>query len=165
MYVQIVKLIIDLQVIVKTIPWYLLLPLGLFIFNRIREKIATEKLRHMEARNCGFIKELPIVSMTCGSMGKKKTTAITDMALSQEVMFRQKAFQILQNNDIKFPNFPWIAFELELQACMKHRTVYNLATVKEWIEKKRCRYDKHNDSNLQLYGYDIKSTAQSTMMI
>ena len=40
--------------------------------------------------------------MACGSMGKKKTTLITDMVLSQEVMFRQKALEILQNNDMKF---------------------------------------------------------------
>ena len=33
-------------------------------------------LQHHEARNCGFIKELPIVSMSCGSMGKRKTTPI-----------------------------------------------------------------------------------------
>ncbi|MDD3831658.1 MAG: hypothetical protein PHW00_03255 [Clostridia bacterium] len=89
-------------------------------------------------------------------MGKKKTTVITDMALSQEVMFRQKAFEILQKTDMKFPNFPWIEFELELQACMRHRTVYNLATIKEWINKKRCRYNRHNDTKKQLFGYDIK---------
>ena len=62
------------------------------IFYRFRKKIALGKLHRFEARNCGFINELPIVSMTCGSMGKKKTTIITDMALSQEVMFRKKAF-------------------------------------------------------------------------
>ena len=69
------------------------------------------RLRHFEARNCGFINELPIVSMSCGSMGKKKTTLITDMVLSQEAMFRQKALSILQQNDMKFPYFPWIVFE------------------------------------------------------
>jgi hypothetical protein len=156
LYVEIVKLGIDLRVILRSFPWYVLLPLGLLIFDRIRQKAATEKLRHMEARNCGFVKDLPIVSMTCGSMGKKKTTVITDMALSQEVMFRQRAFEILQKNDMKFPNFPWIEFELELQACMSHRTVYNLATVKEWISIKHCRYNRHNDSEKQLYGYDAQ---------
>ncbi|MBR2336652.1 MAG: hypothetical protein IKA61_01760, partial [Clostridia bacterium] len=100
--------------------------------------------------------ELPIVSMSCGSMGKKKTTLITDMALSQEVMFRQKAFDLLQKNDMKFPNFPWICFEQELKACMEHKTVYNLATIKEWIKLKRKRFDKHQNEHLQLYGYDYK---------
>ena len=34
-----------------------------------------------EAKKCGFINVLPIVSMTCGSMGKRKTTMITDLSL------------------------------------------------------------------------------------
>ena len=78
-----------------------------------------------EAKKCGFINALPIVSMTCGSMGKRKTTMITDMALSQEVMFRQKAFEILQKADMKFPYFPWILFEQELQKCMENHTLYH----------------------------------------
>ena len=68
-------------------------------------------------------------------MGKKKTTAITDMALSQEVMFRQKAFDILQKSDMKFPHFPWILFEKAMQAEIESGRVYNLATVKYWVGK------------------------------
>ena len=113
------------------------------------------RLRHFEARNCGFINELPIVSMTCGSMGRKKTTMITDMVLSQEVMFRQRAFEILRDTDMKLPYFPWIAFEDELRACMEHGTVHNLATVKKWVALKRDRYTGNCNADTQLYGYDI----------
>jgi len=154
-YVQIVKFFIDLQVFLGAFPWWMLGSLAYYLFDRFRRGIAQMQLRRMEARNCGFINELPIVSMTCGSMGKKKTTIITDMALSQEVMFRQKAFELLKKNDIKFPYFPWISFEKELRACMEHGTVYNLATVKEWVRLKERRYRKHKNAELQLYGYDI----------
>ena len=82
--------------------------------------------------------------MACGSMGKKKTTLITDMALSQEVMFRQKALKILQDNDLKFPHFPWICFEKELQKCMEH----------DWIRLKRQRFESYGNAERQLYGYD-----------
>ncbi len=151
---QLGKLIVDLNVILRHFPWWTLLFLALWLFNRWRRKIAKEKLQHMEARNCGFINELPIVSLTCGSMGKKKTTMITDMALSQAVMFRQKALSILQENDMKFPCFPWLCFEDELKKCMEHGTVYNLATVKTWVETKQRRFLHHENSDLQLYGYD-----------
>ena len=154
MYVQVVKLFIDLQVLLRTFPWWVLSIVGYILFDRFRRGIALMQLRRMEARNCGFINELPIVSMTCGSMGKKKTTIITDMALSQEVMFRQKAFELLKKNDMKFPYFPWISFEMELRKCMEHGTVYNLATIKEWVRLKEKRYKKHRNSELQLYGYD-----------
>ena len=51
----------------------------------------------------------------------------------------QKALEILQRNDMKFPFFPWIMFEKELQKCMEYGTVYNLATVKVWVGLKRTR--------------------------
>ncbi len=152
---QLGKLLIDVNVIFKYFPWWLLLPFAWLLFNRWRRRTALGRLRHMEAKNCGFINELPIVSITCGSMGKKKTTAITDMALSQSVMFRQKALAILQENDMKFPFFPWVGFEDELHKCMEYGTVYNLATVKAWIALKAERYAKHGRTDLQLYGYDI----------
>ena len=153
-YTQIVKLFIDLQVIVKHVPLWIILIFVWLIFERWRKNLATAKLRRMENANRGFINDLPIVSMTCGSMGKKKTTIITDMALSQEVMFRNIAYGKLQETDMKFPNFGWIAFEMELRKCMEYGTVYNLATVKEWIKVKRARYEKHYNDLLQLYGYD-----------
>lgn len=156
LYVQLAKLCIDLQVLFGSVPtWVLLLAFYLW-FLHFRKTLALARLRHMEARNCGFINELPIVSMTCGSMGKKKTTIITDMTLSQEVMFRQKALDIIQKNDMKFPYFPWISFETELRRCMEYGTVYNLATVKEWVWLKQTRYYKHRNAELQLYGYDTE---------
>ena len=156
LYVQVCKLFIDLQVIFRHFPWWSIVTVCWLLFNRWRKKIALNRLRHFEARNCGFINELPIVSMSCGSMGRKKTTLITDMVLSQEVMFRQKALSILQQNDMKFPYFPWIAFENELRACMEHGTVYNLASVKTWVALKRSRFIKHHNTEWQLYGYDCK---------
>lgn len=155
-YTQFVKLAIDLQPFLRFFPWWSLLILAYVLFEHWRKKFALNKLRKCEAKNCGFINALPIVSMTCGSMGKRKTTMITDMALSQEVMFRQKAFDILQKADMKFPYFPWICFEKELAACIEYGTVYNLATVKEWVNLKRSRFEKHGNPLWQLYGYDCQ---------
>ncbi len=155
LWVQLSKLIIDLQVTLKTVPLWLWLIIGYMVFDTLRHKRARQKLQRFEARNCGFISDLPIVSMTCGSMGKKKTTIITDMALSQAVMFRNKALELLQNNDMKFPYFSWISFEKDLRNCMEYGTVYNLATVKEWVQKKRERFEKNGCPELRLYGYDI----------
>ena len=153
-YTQIVKLVRDLQPFFRFFPWWGLIIIAYVLFGRFRKKIAVNRLRHFEAKNCGFINDLPIVTMACGSMGKKKTTLITDMTLSQAVMFRQKALEILQNADMKFPYFPWICFEKELQKCMEYHTVYNLATAKEWVAKKRNRYEKHGSATGQLYFYD-----------
>ncbi|MCD7729844.1 MAG: hypothetical protein LUI60_08080, partial [Clostridia bacterium] len=147
-YVQLCKLIIDLQAVLKHFPWHTLFTIAWLLFCRWRKKLAKNKLRHLEAKNCGFINELPIVSIACGSMGKKKTTLITDMALSQEAMFRHKALEILQNYDMKFPYFPWIAFEDDIKANIASGDIYNLATVKQWINEVK--------TSGNLYGYDYK---------
>ncbi len=153
-YMQVVKLSIDFQMLFARFPWWSMLPIAWLIFEKWRKGIAIYRLNKMESANRGLINDLPIVSMTCGSMGKKKTTIITDMALSQEVMFRKVALDRMQKADMKFPNFGWIAFEMELRRCMEHGTVYNLATVKEWVNLKKRRYDLHQNNDLQLYGYD-----------
>ena len=143
-----------MQVIVKYVPFWTICIVAWLGFELWRKNLALAKLRRMEMSNRGFINDLPIVSMTCGSMGKKKTTIITDMALSQEIMFRSVAYDKLQKTDMKFPNFGWIAFEMELRKCMEHGVVYNLATIKEWVNLKRQRYEKHHNDAWQLFGYD-----------
>jgi hypothetical protein len=155
LYIQFAKLFIDLQVLFTHFPWWTLATAAVLLFCRFREKIAINILRHFEANNCGFINELPIVSITCGSMGKKKTTMITDMALSQEVMFRQKAMDILQENDMKFPHFPWICFENDIQKAMADNSVYNLATAKQWVKGIAERFEENGDKAI-IYGYDYR---------
>lgn len=155
-YLQIVHLVKDLFLVVGQFPWFITGIIVWHIFCRVREQRALSVLERNEARNCGFINELPIVTMSCGSMGKKKTTLTTDMALSQTVMFRQEAFRRLQKQDMKFPFFPWIKLEKELQTCMRFGRVYNLASIRVWISQKRERYEKHGNASWQLYGYDVK---------
>ena len=155
LYTQFCNLVLDIGLVLKHFPWFLIGIVVWALFNRMREGIALQILQYHEARNCGFIKDLPIVTMSCGSMGKKKTTLTTDMSLSQTVMFRQEAFQRLQKQDMKFPFFPWIKFEKELQACMEYGRVYNLASIRTWVAQKRERYEKHGNAKRQLYGYDI----------
>ena len=72
------------------------------------------------------------------------------MILSQEVMFRQKALEILQRNDMKFPYFPWISLEDGLCEAIGGGRVYNLATVKEWVRQQRELFEQTGE----VFGYD-----------
>ncbi|MCM1441201.1 MAG: hypothetical protein NC131_18660 [Roseburia sp.] len=141
-YRQVYKLFLDMGAAFGFIPVWAWVIIGLIIVDRLRKKIAYARLNHFEMRNRGFINARPIVYMVCGTMGKKKTTAITDMALSQEVMFRDKAFEKLLENDLKFPCFAWIALENELKQAMYFHEVYNLATVRKFVDKKKKRFEK-----------------------
>ena len=153
-YRQVYKLFMDLSVAFKFIPPPIWVVIALWVLSALCKKIAYKRLSIYERRNCGFINERPIVYMVCGTMGKKKTTAITDMALSQEVMFRDKAFEKILENDLKFPFFPWINLENELRTAMEFHQIYNLATVSRFITKKKQRYYK-NPGAEKIFGYDV----------
>lgn len=154
-YRQVYKLVLDLYVPVTFIPLWAWAVIVIVLFDRFRKKIAYARLNRYERRNRGFINARPIVYMVCGTMGKKKTTAITDMALSQEAMFRDKAFEKILENDLKFPFFPWCNLENELRRAIEYHHVYNLATVRKFIAKKSARWRK-NPCRERLFGYDYE---------
>ena len=133
-YRQIYKLLLDLWTVITFIPLWCWIIIGLILIDLWRKKIGYARLKHNEMKNRGFINERPIVLMVCGTMGKKKTTMITDMALSQSVMLKDKAFEKILENDLKFPHFPWILLENALRRAMKKHEVYNLATCRKFIK-------------------------------
>lgn len=155
LYRQVYKLFIDLSAAFTFIPLWAWVVVGLIVLDKFRKNIAYGVLNHFERRNRGFINARPIVSMICGTMGKKKTTVLTDMALSQEAMFRDKAFEKILENDLKFPNFPWINLENELKRAMEYHEVYNLATVRKFVVKKRLRWQK-TQTRERLFNYDYE---------
>lgn len=132
-YIQVYKLALDLYPMFEFLPWWAFVVIGGIIFDSLRKKEALRRLREKEMNNRGFIEINPIVFMNVGTMGKRKTTTLTDMALSQEVMFRDKALELIINNDMKFPKFPWINFEKELQERIANRRIYNLASSKLYV--------------------------------
>ena len=137
-YRQVYKLFLDLWTPFTFIPVWCWVLLALFLIDRWRRKIGYAVLHHNEMKNRGFINERPIVLMACGTMGKKKTTMITDMALSQEAMLRDKAFEKILENDLKFPYFPWMSFENAIKRAMARHEVYNLATCKVFVQRLAC---------------------------
>ena len=78
--------------------------------------------------------------MVCGTVGKKKTTMMTDIALSQDIMLRDTAFEKILENDLKFPYFPWINLENVLRLQMENHVIYNLATTRKFIRTLKALY-------------------------
>ena len=153
--IQLQKLITDLSVMFRFVPLFVWAIIAFMAFDKIRKNVGYRRLMHFENRNKGFVSERPIVYMVCGTMGKRKTTAITDMALSLEAMFRDKAFEKITENDMKFPFFPWVNLENAIKTAMKYHEVYNLATVREYVRKKRGRWNK-TPCRAKIYNYDYE---------
>ncbi len=158
-YKQVLKLLIDLSVVINFVPIVFWCVIAFWILDKVRRNVGYKRLNHFERRNRGFINERPILTLVCGTMGKKKTTMITDMALSQEIMFRDKAFELLLKADLKFPYFPWINFENSLKKAIEKHSVYNLATCKRFVNGKKRKYLRNKCKKRPLeynyfFGYD-----------
>lgn len=152
-YMQLYKLLVDLALALSYLPAPIWVIAALILFDRFRKNIARQRLTHMEMKNRGFINCLPIANMINGSMGKGKTTVLVDMALSQEVMFRDKQSEMIMQNDLMFPYFPWAVLEAELKKAIEFHQVYNLATAKAFINKIANRFYKKPSID-RLFGYD-----------
>lgn len=155
LYIQFLKLLMDSSIAIDFIPTICWIIIAMAIFHAIRKRIGYSRLNHMEHKDRGFINERPIVIMLCGTMGKKKTTIITDMALSQEIMFRDKAFEKILECDLKFPFFPWINLENSLKQAIENHSVYNLATCRRFAKSKYLKWRKKpNKQNIFMYDFE-----------
>ncbi len=138
---QLVKLAADLVLMLSVLPWYVWAVIGAILFERWRTSYAMDKLQHMEAMNKGMLGEMPMCSFCTAPPRTGKTTLITDMALSYSALFRHKALELMNGNMKKFPRFPWILFELDLQKAIRNHEVYNLATARRWIQMRYTLFE------------------------
>lgn len=150
LYIQLYKLLLDL----KVIPLFIYLIGFAYLLSYLRKKYAYMKLNHYEMRNRGFLNSLGLVVLITGVTGKGKTLLMTDLTLSQEMMYRDKAFEKIMNNDVKFPNFTFATYESELKRAIQYHQVYSLATAEIWILKKRYRFEK-NQIDDKIFGYEF----------
>lgn len=158
-YGQIVKLIFDLSPMLDFLPGIVWLVATIWLVNRIRRNVGYNRLNHMEMKNRGMLNSMPIVAMWCGTMGKGKTTSLTSSSLSWEIMFRDKAFELMLETDMKFPYFPWINFEVALRKAMAKHSVYNLATCRRFVRSKMLKfYRKPYQCNIFDYDFERYGT-------
>lgn len=172
--VVLIKLALDLFIMFAGASVFLWLTLAYVIITRILKKRAYRILQHNEMKNRGFINAQPLVTLSCGTMGSKKTTSAVDMALSTSVMFKDKALELMLAHDMKFPIFPWLRFEEDLKKCYENHierqrliedgcecdipldeTIYNLASSKYWVASKAEKWEKEPISD-NLWGYDFE---------
>ncbi len=155
LWFQIYKLCRDLWPMIRFLPPVTWAILVLWQLNKKRFNLAKRRVRVMELDNCDFIMSQPISEIIVGSQGSGKTTEATDTVLSWQNIFRDKAFEILLDNDLKFPNFPWINFENDLRLAIENHFIYNLYTVREWVSEAAERFEEF-PSVFTCFGYDYE---------
>lgn len=130
---QCYKLFLDLTLMFDTLPWLVWVIVGVLLFDMWRKRFADMRLRHFEAVCRAFLNNMGVCVMINGEMGKGKTKLLTDMVLSQRVIFRDKALEILQKIDMQYPNFPWLTFETDLRRGFDDGSLYNLASIERYV--------------------------------
>ncbi len=156
LYIQFYKLALDLWAVIDFIPLWVWFIIGYLVLNAVSIKIAYLRLYHNEWRNCGFINERGVVTICYGAMGVGKTMQITDMALSTEVQFRNMAFEIILETDMKFPNFPWIEFEIRFKWAMQVHTVYDLPSCRKFVRQIRDMWFNDPYDKTLIFNYDYE---------
>ncbi len=154
-YRQVYKLFLDLSVPFTFIPLFAWIIVAVIVLEVVSRRIAYNRLYHRERRNRGFINERGVVTFVVGVMGAGKTMQITDMALSTEVQFRDTAFEIILETDMKFPYFPWINFENALKQAIERHNVYDLPSCRLWV-RNACRAFANAQRRENIFNYDYE---------
>lgn len=141
-YTQFVKLAIDSTVAIGFLPWWIWAVIGWKIFSTIRRAIGMARLRHFENSNRTFLDTYPGALFLVGKQRAKKTTIITDMALTQEVVFRDEAKARISECDKQFPFFPWINVELFYKEAKERHALPTLAHHREFLKLLRWHFDR-----------------------
>lgn len=140
LYVQFYKLFLDLSVVIVFFPAWGWVIIGLIVFHLWRHSHARKKIEKIEKADEEYVAKLPIATLFVGPMGTKKTTTATDVAITLNKRFRDKSYELLLDNDLKFPNFPWINLERCIKAGISRGTIFNLATCRQMILRIKMAY-------------------------
>ena len=157
---QLLKLLIDAIIMFSGAPLAFWLVVGFILFDKWRRAVGYDNLRHNELKNRGFINTLNLAVLICGSMGVSKTTALTDMVISQSIMFRDKALDKIQEFRYRFPNFPFSVLEGEVGLLMKQQKLKGPASVRRWVSEQENIYLQHPCLRNCFY-YDVKSFSET----
>lgn len=133
LYIQLLKLQLDLTPIIRFVPLVVWLVIAYLIYNHVCRSIGFNRLYYAERCNRAFLRERGIVSIVYGAMGTGKTQLITSMARSSEIEMFDQAYQIMLEKDLMFPNFPWQIFRDQLKEQIDKRKVVDLESCEKWV--------------------------------
>ena len=123
---------LDSLIMLLALPLVWWLVVAARIYYRVNEEQGLDNLKHMEAKNCGYLKTLDVVCLIVGEPGTGKTTLLVDMFLSWINIFKDENLKTIFKYELYFPSFPWSRFREDLLTrigagelkCMPHVEEY-----------------------------------------
>ena len=152
--IQLVKLLLDLIITLSGAPALFWVAFTYAVICVVRKKLGYQRLNHRESLDRDLISKQPLILMFTGTMGTGKTTENTSFCISVEIMFREKAFDLMFEIASKYPNFPWIILEDEVKRAIEYRQIVNLTACRRFVDKKKQRFEKNQTSD-RIFGYNV----------
>ena len=140
-YTQVLKLLHDLTPMIKFIPAVIWCVVGFVVLHFINRYLAFQRLYKHEEKNEAFVEGRGVNTIFCGEMGCGKTSAVTSVALTTEVKFRNDSFEILLECDMLFPNFPWCNLRTEIKKAIERKDIVDIWSARRWVRRWREWYD------------------------
>ena len=131
--IQIAKLLVDLTVAVEFLPTWALVAIGYLIFDRYRKSIGYGRLEDGEEQNRRFLLENPGNLLATGPPRVGKTQGITDMGVSQQIVFRKTAQKKSLEHHMEFPFFKWELLEQTLINMRKQVPQFGLTFIRHFV--------------------------------
>lgn len=166
LYIQFYKLFFDIWLMFSSLPFICWLVVFCYLINKFRIKKGYDRLNHLQAMNCGFVKSLSTCSLIAAEMNAGKTKFMTSMTLTTTTVFKETAKETLYKCNFKFPDFPWIVFERKLIDLYNSHDIYSLASCERYVKRLKRHYELSlryynkvsacSDPKKILFGYDVE---------
>ena len=140
-YVQLLKLQIDLTPMIRFVPVFVWVIIGYLIYNHHCRSIGFQRLYYAERCNRAFLRKRGVVTIVYGLMGAGKTSLLTSMALSFEIEMFDEAYKIMLDKDLMFPNFPWVNLRDDIKKRIEKREIVDLTSCKAYIAYMRKKFE------------------------
>lgn len=150
LYVQLLKLQLDLTPVIRFIPGVIWLALFYWLYNSWCKSIADKKIEYAYQCNKAFLRKRGISTVMYGLMGSKKTLTEVSMAVTLQDMLFEDAYNTMLNFEEKFINFPWQNFRDEIDFMIDKRKIVDTISCRSWIKK----WSQHYNLIRKLYTYD-----------
>ena len=152
------KVIFDVFIMFFGLPFLCWLIIGLGIYVYISFQKGYAELRHIDAKNCGALKEISYVSLLIGAPGVGKTTLLTSFCLYFVNIFKTMSLDTLYDIELLFPGFPFVKFRQALDERIRSHLIYTIPSCDLYVDELEAVY-KATPALCELFGYDIEMFA------
>lgn len=163
LYYFVFDVIYTIVILIKNLTIPVALIVSYIVFDLIRKKVAKNKLEGFDNKNVTFVDGLGVATYIYGPPGCGKTKLMTDMVLSTDKDFRNRAFGILKKVEALEPNINYHLMRVFMERLLFSGRIDNRIQLSNTLRSMPNKYlehyhnrDVYNWEQFKfLFGYDL----------